>query len=223
MSASLFLSAMIKFLVGLVLTGGLLFLPAGTLAFPGGLRLMAVLFVPMFAAGIVMMVKNPGLLASRLQAKESEQEQKWVIRLSGLMCVTGFVLAGLDFRFSWSPLPVWFSRTAGGIFLVCYGLYGEVLRENTYLSRTVRVQEGQTVVDTGLYGVVRHPMYAATVVMFLMIPLTLGSWISLIPFLGYPFVIGLRIRNEEQVLSRELAGYDEYRKKVRFRLTPYIW
>ena len=184
---------------------------------------MAVMFLPMFVAGLVMMKANPALLRSRLQAKEQQGEQRLVVVLSGLMFLCGFVAAGLDFRFGWSAMPGWLPVCAAAVFLAAYGLYAEVLRENTWLSRTVRVQQGQQVVDTGLYGIVRHPMYAATVILFLSMPLVLGSWVSFVVFLVYPLLIVKRIRNEEQVLEAELNGYADYKARVKYRLIPYIW
>lgn len=223
MTKKLFAEAVVKFTLGVVLVGLLVFLPAGTWNFPNGWRFMAVLFVPMFCAGVVMMVKNPALLRSRLDAKEKQAEQSVVIKLSGLMFVVGFVLAGLDFRFRWVVLPGWVSVAATVLFLLAYLMFAEVLRENTYLSRTIEVQKNQKVVDTGLYGIVRHPMYSATLVLFLTMPLVLGSAISFVVFLMYPFLIAKRIRNEEQVLEEGLPGYREYKQKVRWRLIPYIW
>ncbi len=223
MDKKLFFSAVIKFALGLVCTAVLLFLPAGTMCFPNGWLLLVVMFLPMFAAGLVMMKAHPTLLRKRLQAKEQQAEQQLVVALSGLMFLCGFLAAGLDFRFGWSSMPGWISVCAAAVFLVAYGLYAEVLRENTWLSRTVQVQEGQRVVDTGLYGIVRHPMYAATVILFLTVPLVLGSWVSLAVFLVYPFLIVKRIRNEEQVLEAELKGYTEYKSRVRYRLIPYVW
>lgn len=223
MTKELFVSAVTKFAAGVVLVGLLIFLPAGTIHFPGGQLLMGILFIPMFLAGIVMMLKNPALLRSRLNAKEKEAEQGTVIKLSGLMFLCGFILAGLDFRFGWSRLPGWVSTVGAGLFLGAYVLFAEVLRENTWLSRTIEVREGQIVVSTGLYGIVRHPMYSATVVLFLSMPVVLGSLPALLVFLLYPFLIAKRIRNEEQLLTRELPGYREYKRKVRWRLIPYIW
>ena len=223
MTLKLFFEAIIKFSLGVVLVGALIFLPAGTIFFAGGWLLMAVLFVPMFGAGIVMMIKNPMLLKSRLDAKEKEREQSTVIKFSGLMFIAGFVLAGLDFRFGWLPLPFGVNIVGTVVFIIAYLLYAEVLRENVYLSRTIKVVEGQKVISSGLYGVVRHPMYFATVLLFLAIPVVLGSVISLAVFLAYPLIIAKRIKNEEEVLSRELEGYDEYKTKVRYRLIPFIW
>lgn len=223
MNRKLFLQAIVKFLLGVVLVGALVFLPAGTWSFFGGWLFMAVLFVPMFLAGIVMMFKNPELLKKRLNAKEKEDEQSLVIKLSGLMFLAGFIVAGLDFRFGWLPLPKGVSIGAAVVFLVAYALYAEVLRENTYLSRTIEVQEGQKVIDSGLYGIVRHPMYAVTLLLFLAMPLVLGSLISFVIFLAYPFIIAKRIKNEEAFLEKELDGYAEYKNKVKYRLIPFVW
>lgn len=220
---NLFLQAILKFSLGVVMVGGLIFLPAGTLHFPAGWLLMGILFVPMFGAGLVMMAKNPALLRSRLKAKETRGEQGMVVKLSGLMFLLGFVLAGLDFRFGWLPLPWTVSLASAALFLVAYLLYAEVLRENTWLSRTIEVQEGQTVVDTGLYGIVRHPMYSVTLLLFLSMPLVLGSLIALPVFLTYPLIIARRIRDEELFLEAELKGYADYKKKVKYRLIPLIW
>lgn len=223
MTLKLFISAILKFLLGVLLVGALIFLPAGTLAFAGGWLLMGILFVPMFCAGIVMMIKNPMLLESRLDAKEKEREQNIVVKLSGLMFILGFVLAGLDFRFGWIKLPFTVNIIASVVFLIAYIIYAEVLRENTYLSRTIKVVEGQKVVSTGLYGIVRHPMYFATILLFMSMPLVLGSLVSFVVFLAYPIIIAKRIKNEEEVLLRELDGYSEYRQKVKYRMIPFIW
>lgn len=223
MTAKLFFEAIIKFLLGVVLVGVLIFLPAGTFAFLGGWILMGILFIPMFLAGLVMMVKNPSLLAGRLEAKEKEKKQSMVVKISGLMFIVGFVLAGLDFRFSWIDLPFAVNVGASIVFIIAYLIYAEVLRENTYLSRTIKVVEGQKVISTGLYGIVRHPMYFATILLFMSMPLVLGSLVSFVVFLAYPFIIAARIKNEEKVLSRELEGYEEYKKKVKFRMIPFIW
>ena len=223
MSAKLFVQAILKFTLGVVLVGLLIFLPAGTLAFPGGWLLMGILFVPMFLAGIVMMCRNPDLLRSRLNAKEKQGEQQLVVKLSGLMFLCGFILAGLDFRFGWLPMSKTVSIVGAAAFLIAYGLYAEVLRENTYLSRTIEVQENQKVIDTGLYGIVRHPMYSATVLLFLSMPLVLGSLISFVIFLAYPFIIAQRIKHEELFLEKELPGYREYKEKVKYRLIPFVW
>ena len=223
MEKNLFLEAIAKFLLGVVLVGLLIFLPAGTLRYFGGWLLMVILFVPMFCAGLVMLAKNPQLLKSRLTAKETQREQNLVVKLSGLMFLVGFVVAGLDFRFSWLSLPSWVNWVAAGLFLIAYLLYAEVLRENTYLSRTIEVQENQTVVDTGLYGIVRHPMYSATLLLFLSMPLVLGSVFSFLCFLCYPAIIIKRLKNEEIFLEAELPGYKEYKEKVKYRLIPGIW
>ncbi len=223
MSKSLFIQAIAKFLLGVVLVGVLIFLPAGTLHFPGGQLLMVILFLPMFLAGLVMMAKNPALLQSRLDAKEKQREQDRVVKLSGLMFLSGFVVAGLNFRFGWHRLPAPVSIVAAVLFLAAYLLYAEVLRENSYLSRTIRVQENQTVVDSGLYGVVRHPMYSATLLLFLSMPLVLGSVYAFFIFLCYPFLIAKRIRHEEAFLEENLPGYTEYKQKVVWRLLPCIW
>lgn len=203
--------------------GLLVFLPAGTFNYFGGWLLMGILFVPMFLAGIVMMFVNPDLLKKRLNAKEKEREQSIVVKLSGLMFILGFVVASLDFRFGWFPLPTGVSIGGAVVFLLAYIMYAEVLRENTYLSRTIEVQENQKVISTGLYGVVRHPMYSATLLLFLSIPIVLGSLISFLIFLSYPFIIAKRIKNEEKVLTQNLEGYKEYKEKVKYRLIPFIW
>lgn len=223
MDQKLFVSAISKFLLGVVLVGTLIFLPAGSFAYWNGWLLMGILFVPMFCAGLVMMAKNPELLKKRLDAKESELEQKKVIALSGLIFLAAFVTAGLGYRFGWPMLPAWAVWIAAALFLAAYLLYAEVLRENTFLARTVSVQEGQTVVDTGLYGIVRHPMYAATLILFLSMPLVLGSWIAFLILLLYIPIIVKRIRNEEQVLTEGLSGYADYCKKVKWRLVPFVW
>ena len=223
MTKKLFVQAIAKFTLGVVLVGLLIFLPAGTLAFPNGWLFMGILFVPMFCAGIVMMFKNPDLLRKRLDAREKQGEQQLVVKLSGLMFLAGFIAAGLNFRFGWHTLPDGVVIGATVAFLAAYLIYAEVLRENTYLSRTIEVQENQKVIATGLYGIVRHPMYGATLFLFLAMPLILGSVISFVIFLAYPLIIVKRLRNEEQVLSKELDGYAEYRKKVKYRLIPFVW
>ena len=219
----LLLNALAKFLIGLLLVGLLIFLPAGTLAYPGGLLFLCLLFVPMLIMGIVMLARARDLLAKRLDAKEKQAAQKGVQSLAGLVFMAGFVLAGLDFRFGWSDMPLPVVIAASVIFLIGYGLYAEVMRENAYLSRTVKVEEGQTVISTGLYGIVRHPMYLASVLMFLSIPLVMGSWYALIPFAFYPVLMVVRILDEEELLSAELSGYEEYKKKVKYRMIPFIW
>lgn len=223
MTVKLFLNAITKFLLGVVLVGMLIFLPAGTLSFAYGWLFMGILFVPMFAAGLVMMVKNPALLQSRLDAKEKQKEQNTVVKLSGLMFLAGFIVAGLGYRFGWYLLPRGAVIAAAVAFLAAYALYAEVLRENTYLSRIIEVQEGQRVIDTGLYGIVRHPMYSATLILFLAMPLVLGSVYAFLIFLAYPFIIAKRIRAEEMFLERELDGYCAYQKKVKYRLVPFVW
>ena len=223
MTLKLFIQAIAKFLLGVVLVGVLLFLPAGTFDYFQGWILMGILFIPMFLAGIVMMIKNPELLQKRLNAKEKQKEQNLVIKLSGLMFLAGFIVAGLGKRFHWYILPMPVSIVGAVLFLVAYILYGEVLRENTYLSRTIEVKEGQKVIDTGLYGVVRHPMYSATLLLFLSMPLVLGSVYALIIFLAYPFIIAHRLKHEEVFLEKELEGYKAYKQKVKYRLIPFIW
>ena len=219
----LLVQALTKYLAGFLLVGLLLFLPAGTLRFPCGWLLMGLLFVPMLIAGFVMLFRAPDFLAKRLDAKEKQAAQKGVVALSGLMFVAGFVVAGLDYRFGWSKMPLAVTVIASALFLAAYTLYAEVMRENAYLSRTIKVEEGQTVVDTGLYGIVRHPMYMATVLLFLMIPVVLGSWYALIPFAFYPAIIIIRLKDEEDLLTRELPGYIAYKQKVKYRLLPFIW
>ena len=223
MSGKLFVKALTRFLAGLVLFGLLLFLPAGTFRYPQGWLLVGVLFVPIFIMGIVLMIKNPELLAKRLNAREKESEQRAVVLFSGIMFLAAFIMAGLSFRFGWLMLPFPVSIVAAVVFVSSYALYAEVLRENTYLSRTIEVQENQKVIDTGLYGIVRHPMYMATVILFLAMPLVLGSVISFVIMLCYIPIIVKRIRNEEQVLAKDLPGYEDYMKKVKHRLIPFIW
>ncbi|MBR0481027.1 MAG: isoprenylcysteine carboxylmethyltransferase family protein [Firmicutes bacterium] len=223
MDKTLFSQALVKFFAGLILVGLLLFLPAGTFEYRQAWLLMGILFVPMFIAGLVMMKKSPELLKKRLSAKEEQSEQKEVIALSGLMFLAAFITAGLSFRFGWLRLPFAVSIAGAVIFLVSYALYAEVLRENAYLSRTIEVQEGQKVVDTGLYGIVRHPMYAVTVFLFLSMPLVLGSLISFLIMLFYIPIIVKRIKNEEEVLKEGLPGYKEYMEKIKYRLVPFIW
>ena len=219
----LFLNALVKFTAGLLLGGLLIFLPAGTLAYPGGLLFLGLLFVPMLIMGIVMLARARDLLRKRLDAKEKQAAQKGVQSLAGLVFMAGFVLAGLDFRFGWSDMPLPVVIAASLTFLIGYGLYAEVMRENAYLSRTVKVEEGQTVISTGLYGIVRHPMYLASVLMFLSIPLVMGSWYALIPFAFYPLLMVVRILDEEKLLTAELSGYEEYKRKVKYRMIPFIW
>lgn len=223
MTKGLFFQAIAKFILGAAVTCALLFLPAGSFGYWNAWLFMGILFVPMFLAGIVMMLKNPELLRKRLNAREREAEQGLVIKLSGVMFISGFVVAGLNFRFGWIVLPEGVSWAGAAVFLLAYVMYAEVLRENTYLSRTVEVQEGQRVIDTGLYGIVRHPMYGVTIVLFLSMPFVLGSVFSAVIFLAYPALIARRIRNEEEVLERELPGYAEYKEKVRYKVIPFIW
>ena len=223
MNSKLFFEAIIKFILGILISGLLIFIPANTIYFWNGWLLIAVMFVPMFIAGVVMMIKAPELLKKRLNIKETEKEQKKVIAYSALMFIAGFVMAGINFKYNWFMLPNSVAIGASVIFVVAYILYAEVLRENAYLSRTIEVQENQKVIDTGLYGIVRHPMYAATILLFLSMPLILGSLISFIIFLAYPIIIAKRIKNEEEVLEKELEGYIEYKKKVKYKLVPFIW
>ena len=219
----LFLSAITKYLLGLALVGALLFLPAGSLSYVGGWRLMGLLFGPMLIAGFVMLSKSPAFLEKRLDAKEKQAKQKGVVAFSGLMFIGSFVTAGLDWRFGWSKVSLPVTIIASELFLAAYGLYAEVMRENAYLSRTIKVEEGQKVVDTGLYGIVRHPMYSATLLLFLAMPLVLGSWYALIPMMFYPVIITVRLLEEEKLLTRELDGYEAYKQKVKYRLIPFIW
>ena len=214
---------LVKYILGAGIVGLLVFLPAGTLRFFCGWLFMGVLFLPMLLMGIVLLRKDPALLEKRLNAKEKQSEQQLVVKLSGLMFLAGFILCGLDFRFQWLTLPRWIPIAAAAVFLLGYAMYAEVLRENTYLSRTIEVQKEQKVIDTGLYGIIRHPMYTATILMFVMLPLVLGSLIALPVFLLYPAIIVLRIGNEEQLLTKELGGYAEYKQKVKYRLFPYLW
>jgi len=223
MTAKLFIQALTKFLAGLLIVGLLLFLPAGTFAYWQAWLFIGILFVPMFIAGIWLMWKQPELLSKRLSAKEEQNEQKWVVALSGLLFIAMFIVAGLNFRYGWFLMPDWTTYAAAGLFLLGYVLYAEVMRENVWLSRTVEVQENQQVIDTGLYGIVRHPMYSATLLLFLSMPLVLGSPWAFAVMLLYVPVIALRIRNEEQVLERDLKGYTEYKQRVRYKVIPFIW
>ena len=223
MNIKLLFQAIIKFLLGVLIVGMLVFMPANTLNYWNGWLFMGLLFGPMFIAGIVMMQKNPKLLEKRLNAKEKQNEQKQVLLFSGLMFILGFVIAGLNYRYSWIILPNIVVIIASVIFVIAYILYAEVLRENEYLSRTIEVQENQKVIDTGLYKIVRHPMYFATLLLFLAMPLILGSVISFVIFLAYPFIIAKRIKNEEEVLEKELVGYIDYKKKVKYKMIPFIW
>lgn len=223
MNKKLFFEAMMKFFLGVLITGLLIFIPAGSLDYPNGWLFMLLLFLPMFIAGIALMVKNPKLLKERLDFKEKQSNQKWVVALSGLMFLLGFITSGLDYRYNWSKIPNVLTIISSVLFLLGYALYGEVLRENAHLSRTIKVEEDQKVIDTGLYGIVRHPMYTASILMFLSIPLILGSFISFFIFLPYPILIAKRIKNEEMVLEKNLEGYMECKKKVRYKLIPFVW
>ncbi|MBQ9298087.1 MAG: isoprenylcysteine carboxylmethyltransferase family protein [Clostridia bacterium] len=223
MDIKLFIQAIIKYVFGVLIVGGLLIIPANSFEYWNGWLFMGLLFIPMFIAGIVLMIKNPELLRKRLNAKEQENEQKLVLLFSGLMFIVGFIVAGLNYKYKWIEMPNIIVIISSILFIIAYILYAEVLRENTYLSRTIEVQENQKVIDTGLYGIVRHPMYAATILLFLTIPLILGSIISFIIFLIYPIIIGKRIKNEEEVLEKELNGYSEYKKKVKYKVIPFVW
>ena len=223
MNKKLFFQALFKYLLGVAIIGLLIFLPAGTINFINGWIFMGVLFVPMLFAGIIMMIKNPTLLKSRLEAKEKEKSQNIIIKLSGLMFIVGFIIAGLDYRYKWVELPQWITYVSSIVLLLSYLMWAEVLRENTFLSRTIKVTETQKVVDTGIYGIIRHPMYTATIFLVLSMPMILGSLISLFIFLLYPIIIVCRILNEEKYLAKNLEGYTEYMKKVKYRLIPFIW
>ncbi len=223
MNKNLLLNAITKYISGVLLITILLFIPAGTLNYWNAWLFMGILFIPMFIAGIILMIKNPILLKKRLDIKEKEKEQKHIILYSGLMFLLGFIIAGLNYRFSWIIIPNIIVIIASILFIISYILYAEVLRENTYLSRTIKIEKNQKVIDTGLYSIVRHPMYSITIILFLTIPLILGSIISFIIFLIYPIIISKRIKNEEELLEKELKGYTEYKKKVKYRLIPFIW
>jgi protein-S-isoprenylcysteine O-methyltransferase Ste14 len=223
MNKKLFIEAISKFLLGVILVGLLIFLSAGTLNYINGWIFMGVLFIPMLIAGIIMMIKNPKLLASRLDGKEKVKQQGIVIKLSGLMFIAGFIVAGLNYKYKWIEMPNVVTIISSILFIIAYILYAEVFRENTYLSRTIEVQENQKVIDAGLYGIVRHPMYAVTILLFLTIPMVLGSIISFIIFLIYPIIIAKRIKNEEKVLEKDLKGYTEYMKKVKYKVIPFLW
>lgn len=223
MNEKLFFGAITKFLIGVLIVGTLLFLPANSFNYPNAWLFMGLLFIPMFIVGIILLIKNPKLLEKRLNAKEKENEQKQVLLVSGLMFAIGFILAGLNYRYEWTKLPDVVVIISPVLFVISYAMYGEVLRENSYLSRTIKVEENQKLVSSGLYGVVRHPMYTATILMFLSIPLILGSFVSFLVFLIYPILIVKRIKNEEVVLERDLEGYSEYKKKVKYKLIPFVW
>ncbi len=219
----LLFSALTKFVIGIVLVGALLFLPAGTIEYEQAWLLLGVLFIPMLMLGAVLLIKSPELLAKRLNNKEKQRAQKGVVGISALMFLATFIVSALDFRFVWSHVPFWTSVVASVVFLIGYGIYAEVMRENAYLSRTIEVQENQKVISTGMYKIVRHPMYLATLLMFLPMPIILGSIWGLIPTLIYPIAIIIRIKNEEKLLSAELDGYEEYKTKTKYRLIPFIW
>ena len=219
----LLIEALTKFACGLLMVWLLIFVPAGTLVYTYGWLLICLLFGPMLIAGLVMLGKSPEFLKRRLDAREKQEAQKGVLAFSGLMFIAGFVIAGLDFRFGWSLMPDWVVIAASVLFLIAYALYAEVMRENAYLSRTIKVEEGQKVVDTGMYGIVRHPMYAVTILMFMMIPLVLGSWYALIAFAFYPVLIVVRLKKEEELLTKELPGYAAYKQKVKYRIIPFFW
>ena len=223
MTKKLFLQAITKIMLGLILFGILLFVPAGTIHYPNGWLMIVILFVPMFVAGIVMMFKNPDLLKKRLNAKEEEKEQKTVVALSGIMFVAAFIVAGLNYRFKWMILPKWAVIIGVVVFLLAYIMYAEVLRENTFLSRTIEVQDNQKVIDTGLYGIVRHPMYSATLFLFISMGIVLGSLFSFVILLSYIPIISKRMRNEEKVLEEGLEGYKEYKSKVKYKVIPFVW
>lgn len=223
MSLKLFIEAILKFMFGVLLVGVLIFVPAGSMNYWNGWLLMILLFIPMFIAGVIMMINSPELLKSRLNAREKESEQKEVLALSAVMFILGFVLAGFNYRFGWVDMPLWIVILSAILFLVSYVIYAEVLRENAFLSRTIEVKENQKLIDTGLYNIVRHPMYTATIMLFLSIPLILGSIISFIVFLAYPLIIVKRINNEEEVMEKELVGYSKYKGKVKYKLIPYVW
>lgn len=223
MNIKLFFQAIIKFILGVLVIGLLLFIPANTIYYWNAWLLMGILFIPMFIVGMILMIKNPELLRKRLNAKEKENEQKRVIAISGLMFLFGFIMAGLNYKYSWIVIPNIVVIISVVLFILAYILYAEVLRENTFLSRTIEVQENQKVIDTGVYGIVRHPMYAATILLFLTMPLILGSIVSFVIFLVYPIIISKRIKNEEKVLEKELLGYTEYKKKVKYKVIPFIW
>ena len=223
MNLRLFIQAIVKYLFGVVIVGSLLFIPANSFEYWNGWIFMGLLFIPMFIAGIVLMIKNPELLRKRLNAKEKENNQKWILFFSGLMFISGFIIAGFNYRYKWTMLPDYVVITSSVLFIISYILYAEVLRENAYLSRTIEVQDNQKVIDTGLYRIVRHPMYAVTIILFLSMPLILNSLLSFVIFLIYPILISKRIKNEEKVLEKELKGYTEYEEKVKYKMIPFIF
>ncbi|MBR3696764.1 MAG: isoprenylcysteine carboxylmethyltransferase family protein [Clostridia bacterium] len=223
MDLKLLYQAIIKYLLGLIIVGVLIFLPAGTINYWNGFLLILLLFIPIFIVGFFLMIKNPELLKKRLNYRETETEQKKVILYSSLMFLSGFIIAGLNYRYNWIKLPYTIIIASSILFLIGYFLYIEVLRENTYLSRIITVEENQKIIDTGLYSIIRHPMYASSILLFLTIPLILGSIISFIIFLSYPLIIAKRIKNEEEILEKNLVGYSEYKKKVKYKIIPFIW
>lgn len=223
MKIKLLIQACVKFVLGLVFIGILLFLPAGTFEYWNAWLFIALLFIPMFLVGIILWIKNPQLLEKRLKNKEKENTQKTVINVSVIVFTIGFIISGLDFRYGWSQISIEFVIFGSIMLIISYGLYVEVMRENTYLSRIIEVQKEQKVIDTGLYRIVRHPMYFSTILLFLSFPIVLGSVFSFIIFLGFPFLLVKRIKNEEEVLEKELDGYKEYKQKVKYRLIPFIW
>ena len=223
MNIKLFFQAIIKYVFGVLIVGALLFIPANSFEYWNGWLFMGLLFIPMFIAGIILMIKNPELLKKRLNAKEKENEQKWVLFFSGLMFLSGFIIAGLNYRYKWIEISNIVIIISSILFIIEYILYAEVLRENTFLSRTIEVQENQKVIDTGLYGIVRHPMYAITILLFLTMPLVLGSIMSFLIFLIYPIIIAKRIKNEEEVLEKDLKDYADYKKKVKYKIIPFVW
>ena len=223
MDLKLFLQAIIKYILGILIMGALLFIPANSFEYWNGWLLMGLLFIPILIAGIILMIKNLELLRKKLNEKEKENEQKWVLLFSGLMFIVGFIIAGLNYRYKWIGMPNIVIIISSILFIIAYILYAEVLRENTYLSRTIEVQDNQKVIDTGVYGIIRHPMYATTILLFLTMPLILGSIHSFIIFLIYPVIIGKRIKNEEKVLEKDLKGYKEYKKKVKYKMIPFVW
>ena len=219
----LLFEAILKFICGFLLVGLLVFLPAGTLNYTDGWIFILLLFIPILTLGIVLFIKSPELLKKRLDGKEKQKTQSKVVAFSALIFILGFIISGLDFRFGWSSVPRLIKISAYLLFLLSYIIYAEVVRENAYLSRKIEVQENQRVVDTGLYGIIRHPMYAATILLFTMIPLILGSWLAFIIFLAYPVLIGIRIKNEEEILTKELLGYAEYKERVKYKIIPFLW
>ena len=223
MNVKLLVKALVRFIFGVVICAVLLFVPVGTLNYPNAWLFLALLFIPIFLEGVILFIKNPDLLEKRMNLKEKQKVQKKVIGFTALIFILGFVVTSLDFKYGWSEMTKYEIIEASILFLFGYGMYMEVIRENKFLSRTIEVQEGQKVIDTGLYAMVRHPMYLASILMFLAMPLVLGSKIGFLIFALYPFALVKRIKNEEEVLEKELDGYTEYKKKVKYRLIPYVW